>query len=275
MGVYLKNKPSSLTSVISESILQYILMLMLAMWLILPLVLDSGNPKVKTVILEFGPDVTAMQVEAVWDELADIENIIQSSLTPVYKEDAFNLMKDEMSEEMQKRLKADNPFRDMIKFDLDHNLDVETLIPDDMLLDGVYESQAIANNGTKPGVISAKVSVPFTIVSLILFLLYQQVSIKRQVADNVPIMSSLINYGANPDYTTQTIFSESRKASFFSWIIALLLFFLTFYLILGILAVEIGDLSIERILLVILLPLIISLIIKGILMKNAVTVIKA
>lgn len=262
MGVYLKNKPSSLNYIVSNSILQFLLMGVLSLWLLIPNMLD-GLSNQDTGIIELNESANDDEIDQILILLNQENWIDKLSIKHISKEEAISIMQNEIDVNMMDRVKEDNPFRDVITFSTlsDNHLknNFESLrkrMETQVSIGGIYnlEDAEIPN----PSLVSRwskTLAIPVSALIMLLGYLFLNSSIKSLLDSNHNMINSLSIYGSEPHFIKGIFRKKLLKETFIGWVIAIVLYILAFYLILAAMKVSFSDISIQLMALTVLLPL--------------------
>ena len=270
MGVHLKNNPSSLTTIVSESILQYLLMMVMALCILIPRLTEKPIVTGNTLV-EFKQDASALDVEEVMQILADDTDIDQSSLVHITKSEAMDIMGAEVDAKMLDRISEKNPFRDVIRFS-----STKSLVRSDITsaaVSGVYTSEnAQALKSTFLGRLSLRASILLAILSCILYYIYFSSFSKLLFLENKSMIQSLKLYGSDNHFIKSLFNKSTGKTTMIAWILGILLFILTIYLILGILQLGFRDISIMRLVAIVIAPFVLTLVVKYFMINKAISI---
>lgn len=273
MGVFLKNKPSSLNTIVGNAILMLILMLALSILLVIPssiAKLSGGDIH----LVEFGDKAVMADINKLKERLESSEQVNASSILYISKSEAKKLMSAEIDEEMLGRISTVNPFRDIIQFSLNENLSgsetsILNLLSQNPLVTGVYNSSELNSGGTSLGGSMSKVLTTFLLLlfSLMAYIFYNT-GISTLINENRKQLKSYSLYGAQDSFLESSLLKTQTNGVLRGWIIAVFLIFLLIYLFLGLIGLRITDISVVNLLITILLPLLFAIATNHILTKT-------
>lgn len=267
MGVYLKNKPSTVNYIVSNGILQFLLMAILSIWLILPTLLENIGPQ-NTGLIELSEEVDDEDIDRILILLHGEEWIDKFSINHISKEDAISIMEEEIDASMKTRVVADMPLRDVIVFFTDSEISIPENFEDlkaksksESAISGIYHlDDAGLKKSSKVGSWSRLFSLPMSLLIALLTFLFLSSSVRSIIGTNKKMIKSLIDYGAEPSYTISMLRRNLSKETLVGWLLGLILFLMAFYLILMSIKMGFSDISLEMMALTIFLPLLLSLI---------------
>ncbi len=275
MGVYLKNKPSYLNSIVSNGIIQWVLMLMLAALMMFSLL--SGHQSSQNIqLVEFNSEVTSEELQSVLDRLKTSELVDRSSIIHHTKEAALQLMKDEMNGGVLEKLALTNPYRDIIEFSyLQDNAQTQSFgsyLAEDNAISGIYDSST--QSGTSNAMALSFGMLPKLLLGVLLLLIsyfFFSSSIRALIEENKQIVRSLIIYGSDNSYIT-SLFSKFQVCSVIrGWILAFVLFIPVIYLLINLLGLRIADISVTNLILAVIFPLLLVILMNYIIVKIKLT----
>jgi len=273
MGVSLKNKPSSLNTIVGNAILMLILMFALASLLLIPSTLAKLSGGAMQLV-EFGDKATQADIEKVMDRLSFSELVNSGSITHISKSEAQKIMSAEIDEKMLDRIATASPFRDVIQFSLaggqkGNEKDFLAALVENPLVLGVYNS---ADLGGGSGALGTNYSRILTIILLLLFTImayiFYNTSAKALIDNNKKQLESYSLYGSEDSYLQYSLLKTQVNGVVKGWIIAVFLIFLMIYLFLGLIGLRITDISVIKLSMVVLLPLLFAIATNHILNKT-------
>ncbi len=260
MSLFFKNSSSYSPLVVSEGILQYLLMLIMALWWVIPAMYSSQTTSKGVVLVELEDYMGPNDVKALMSQFKSDKNFISSTVTYISKEEALTIMANDLDSQLLKQSEKDNPFRDVIRFEIADEINQEDIITKA----GVHEMYIENNNGSSSLIkrLSLNSSIPLTIITAILFFTFIKMSISNLITENNAQISSLAKYGAEPKTLVKGLQQFINRTIFRAWFIAVFLFVCTIYLLLGILDTNISNISVIKVLLCTVIALVITLIMK-------------
>lgn len=271
MGVYLKNNPSSLTTIVSESILQYLIMLTLAICAVIPN-MESKPKNLTNTLIEFKADINGLDIDKVLEELEDLKIVNGQSIIHIPRSEAMEIMGEEIGESMLNRMDGRNPFCDIIRFSTSDHTEIETFFSANSSIAGIYSTNAsVSNENNNSGRFSRKYGIPLLIVSAILYYFYFYSFGKQLVAGNASMIKSLKLYGSENNYIRSLLNENRVKSTVLAWMISILLFILTIYLILGILGLGFADIGLGKLFAVVFITLLLTIVVKYLMINKAIS----
>ncbi len=260
MSLSLKNSSSNSSKVVSEGILQYLLMLIIALWWIIPGIDTSTAPSKGIILVELEDYMGPSDIEGLLNQFKSDENIIASTVEYIPKHKALALMEGELNSQLLSEAGINNPFRDVVRFEMSNNIGRDDILTKagihDVFIQEVRTSTSIIKG------LSLGFAIPLTIVFCILLIVYFKRYISEIVGSNKEVFESFMTYGAESQYVRQSLNQSVTKVSLRAWFIAILLFVCTIYLLLGILDIKIINFSIVKLVVCTLISFIIVLLIK-------------
>jgi len=261
-----ENKPSNVNTIVSSGILQYLFMIVLAYSLFS--FADSpstSTQQIGTGLVEFNEEAVKTEVDAILSFLGSSSLVNKRYINHLTKTDAIEFMSEDIDANLLETLARDNPFRESISFQMNNSSEIERKalkekITSNSSVDGVYfkiNPVTQSNMNTLP---SDKSSLFTLFIPLIIILvIYLSSLVRRVLSSNKALIRSLALYGSEDVYLKSGLLSKLSFQVLLGWIVALLLFILSFYLIFGNLAVHFANINIRNIFIVIVLPLILSI----------------
>jgi len=233
MGVYLKNKPSTVNYIVSSSILQFLLMGVLSIWLIFPNILENlGSQEVG--LVELSDDVGDEEIDEVLILLNQEQWIDKLSIKHISQEEAISIMENEIDKEMIGRVREENPFRDIITFssvdknNLDSNFELlREKSKSEMDIAGIYNlAETPIQNKSIVSTLSKTISLPLALLIAILGFLFLNSGVQAMVDQNYKMLRSLLLYGSEPHYIKSMFRKALLKETFIGWVVGFILFIL-------------------------------------------------
>ncbi len=260
MSLFFKNSSSYSPIIVSEGILQYLLMLIMALWWVIPALYSSQTTSKGVVLVELEDYMGPNDAKALISQFKSDKSIIPSTVTYISKEEAISIMANEVDSQLLNQSEKENPFRDVVRFEIASEISQEDI----MTKAGVHEIYIENNRGSSSLIkrLSLNSSIPLTIVTAILFFTFIKMNISNLITENKRQITSLAHYGADHKTLAKGLQQFTNQASFRAWFIAIFLFVCTFYLLLGILDTNISNISVIKVLLCTVIALVITLIIK-------------
>ena len=260
MSLILKNSSSRSSNVVSEGILQYLLMVLIVLWWVGPELFTSTKPSRGIVLIELEDYMGPNDIEGLLNQFKSDVNIVKSSVEYISKDKAISMMEDEINSELLKESGIGNPFRDVVRFEMSNKINREDIITKA----GIHEVFMDQSTSSSPAIkgLSLSAMVPLTIISLIILVLYLKRSIAEIASSNKEILDSFSTYGAESQYIKQSLIQSVTQVSLRAWFIAILLFVCTIYLLLGILDIKIVNISVLKLVACSLITFIVVLLLK-------------
>lgn len=267
MGVYLKNKPSRLNYIVSNGILQFLLIGVLAIWLLFPKLLGSLTYP-DNGLVELNEGVGDEEIDQVLILLSQEKWIDKISIRHISREEALSIMGEEIDGLMLTRLEKENPFRDVITFSSNKELAITNEFEllrkkyqSESGISGVYNLANAADNHT-PLVSSwsRAFSIPLALLIAFLAFLYLNSLVQSLIEKNLDMIKSLSSYGSEPSFIARKFRIKLIRETFIGWLLGFILFIVAFYLILSAVKVGFSDIRLEMIALTVLLPLLLMII---------------
>ena len=250
--------------------LQYIVMLILALWLVFPDMLGKGKQGImSTVVIELTPESNELDGEAINHALYEIDEVDHSSIVMISKDEALKLMSKEIDMAMLSRVERKNPFRDVIKFDLIKDINID--LSEFNNIAGIHKIPKSKSGNLSISKWSWKLAIPITLITVLIFYLYFT-SLSKEIIKRIKKqITSLRLYGSSPVYIKQMITKPLRGESIKAWFLALLLFITSIYLILGTLGYGFSDISIVKLCVASVLSICLAIVTKHITVSKAIS----
>ncbi len=263
MADLLQNKPSSLLNVISTSLLQLLLMLIIFNYYYTPEITTHEGSQV--VLIELSQSVTSVEVEIVKDRLKDLSI---DHIDFISKEQAWS----GLTSAMKSDLSTDNPLKDLISVEVSNHPDfiteLESALSDLGYVDGTYGAEVAPANCSRPHLPQSFKLLPSLFILILASFLYFKYLFKVVNRHNRPLIKSMQLYGSD----TSEVYGQIKKSvlsmAFKGWILGIFLFLAIVYLIYGSFGVNNGDLSTIEFVITLVAPLLITWIVASFMARS-------
>lgn len=253
MADLLQNKPSTLLNVISTSLLQLLLMLLIFNYFYTPEVTTHEGTQV--ILIELSQSVQSNEIDVIKGRLQDLSI---SDIDIIYKEQAWK----NLTASMKSDLADSNPLKDMISIEVSNDPDIITNLESSMkdlgYIDGIFGAEVAPADCSRPHLPKSFKLLPSILVLLLGSILYFRYLFNVIQRSNAPLMRSMELYGSDTSEVYKRIKKNVLRSTFRGWLLGIFLFLTIVYLIYGSFGVENGDLSTIEFVITLVAPLLIT-----------------
>ncbi len=264
MADLLQNKPSILLNVISTSLLQLLLMLIIFNYFYTPEVTTHEGSQV--VLIELSQTVTNTEIEIVKDRLEDLSI---KHIDFISKEQAWKAL----TSTMKSDLSEENPLKDLLSVEVSSHPDfiteLESSVSDLGYVDGIFGAEVSPANCSRPHLPQSLKLVPSLLILILATILYFKYLFRVINRNNGPLIKSMQLYGSDTSEVYDRIKKSVLSTSFKGWLLGIFLFLVVVYLIYGSFGVNNGDISTIEFVITILAPLLITWIVASFMARSA------
>ena len=263
MADLLQNKPSSFLNVISTSLLQLLLMLLIFNYFYTPEVTTHEGAQV--ILIELSNSAGDSEREVIEKRLEDLS---RSRIEFISKEQAWR----GLTADLKSNHSDINPLKDLISIEVHNNPDIISEVESrlsDLAYIEIYGAEVSPADCSRPHLPRSFKLIPSVLLLLLAALAYFKYLFRVMRVNNRQLIESLELFGSDTSSLYNSLKKKVYASSFKGWLLGIFLFLGIVYLIYGSFGINNGDISTMEFVITLMAPLLITWIVATFMSRSA------